>query len=308
MARSIWNGSLAVGELRVPVKLFGAIEDRGVHFHEVHAKEGARLEHRRFDPGSGREVAGEALVKGFEVGDGEYVVLSDDELRGVDGRHAKQCEIEQFVPAEQVDPVWYDKPYHLGPRDGSDDGYALLHAALAKVERVGIGRIVLRTREQLVALRALPGGVLGLSTLRFADEVVAPESLDPPADARAPGARERRLAEALVEALSEPFDATDYDDDHRAALLALIERKAEGEAIEQPEREPAEAPDDLSAALDATLAELARRRRRTRGAHGASGSSRRTRGGHAPRRGASSRTARRSGTRRRAARRRARRS
>jgi DNA end-binding protein Ku len=269
MARSIWNGSLAVGELRVPVKLFGAIEDRSVHFHEVHAQDGARLEHRRFDPETDRAVEGEQLVKGFEVGDGEYVVLSDDELRGVDGRHAKLCELERFVPAEQVDPVWYDRPYHLGPRDGSDDGYALLHAALAKVERVGIGRIVLRTREQLVALRALDDGVLGLSTLRFADEVVAPASLDPLPQARRPGARERRLAQALVEALSEPFDASAYDDDHRAALLALVERKAEGEAIEPPEREPAEAPDDLSAALDATLAELARRRRRTRGAHAA---------------------------------------
>lgn len=283
MARSIWNGCLAVGELRVPVKLFGAVQDRSVHFHEVHVKEGARLEHRRFDPETDREVDGEQLVKGFEVGTGEYVVLSDDELRGVDGRHAKLCEIEQFVPAEQVDPVWYDKPYHLGPREDSDDGYALLHAALARVERVGIGRIVLRTREQLVALRALPGDVLGLSTLRFADEVVDPESIDPPPRARAPAARERRLAEALVEALSEPFDATAYDDDHRAELLALIRRKAQGEAIEAPETEPAQAPDDLSAALDATLAELARRRRRTRGEH-TSTTRRRSRGGHARRR------------------------
>lgn len=297
---------MAVGELRVPVKLFGAVEDRGVHFHEVHVKEGARLEHRRFDPETDREVDGEQLVKGFEAGDGEYVVLSDDELRGVDGRHAKLCEIEQFVPAEQVDPVWYDKPYHLGPRDGSDDGYALLHAALASVERVGIGRIVLRTREQLVALRALPGEVLGLSTLRFADEVVDPESLDPPPRARAPAPRERRLAEALVEALSEPFDASAYDDDHRAALLALIRRKAEGEAIEPPEREPAEAPDDLSAALDATLSELARRSRRTRGEHARGGGRRRARGGHAPRRGAAARGRGRARARARRARRRAR--
>lgn len=289
MARSIWNGCVAVGELRVPVKLFGAVADRSVHFHEVHAKEGARLEHRRFDPETGRAVEGAELVKGFEVGDGEYVVLSDDELRGVDGRHAKLCEIEQFVPSEQVDPVWYDKPYHLGPRDGSDDGYRLLHAALARVERVGIGRIVLRTREQLVALRALDDGVLGLSTLRFADEVVAPDALDPLPDARAPGARERRLAEALVDALSEPFDAAAYDDDHRAALLALIRRKAEGEAIEPPPEERAEAPDDLSAALDATLAELARRRRRRRGEHAAGGARRRARGGHVPRRRASAR-------------------
>ncbi|MDW5596804.1 Ku protein [Conexibacter stalactiti] len=284
MPRSIWNGCLAVGELRVPVKLFGAVQDRSVHFHEVHAKDGARLEHRRVDPGTGRVVPYERIVRGFEVGDGEYVVLSDDELRGVDGSHGKLAEIEQFVPVEQVDPVFYDMPYYLGPRDGSDDGYRLLHAALGKSGRVGIGRIVLRTRERLVALRPLDDGVLGLATMRFPDEVVDPESFDRPGRVRAPSSRESEMAATLVERLTVRFDASDFDDDHRAALLELIERKAEGEAIEPPEREPAEAPDDLSAALEATLAAVSRRRRRTRGEHASGGGSRRARGGHAPRR------------------------
>lgn len=300
MPRSIWNGCIGVGELRVPVKLFGAVEDRSVHFHEVHAKDGARLEHRRVDPGTGRVVPYERIVRGFEVGDGEYVVLSDDELRGVDGEHARLVEVEQFVAAGEVDPVYYDKPYFLGPRDGSEDGYRLLHDALAKTDRVGIGRIVLRTREQLVALRALGDGVLGLSTMRFADEVVEPDAFDPLPEVRAPSAREREMAAALVEQLSEPFDAADYDDDHRAALLKLIERKAQGEAIEPPEEEPSEAPDDLSAALEATLAAAARRRRRTRGAHRASGGSRRTRGGHAPTRARARRARARSARRGRA--------
>jgi DNA end-binding protein Ku len=284
MPRSIWNGCLGVGELRVPVKLFGAVEDRSVHFHEVHAKDGARLEHRRVDPGTGKVVPYEHIVRGFEVGDGKYVVLSDSELRGVDGAQAKLAEIEQFVAAEEVDPVFYDKPYHLGPRDGSEDGYQLLHAALAKTDRVGIGRIVLRTREQLVALRALGDGVLGLSTMRFADEVVDPQSFDVLSAGRAPSAREREMAAALVEQLSAPFDASAYDDDHRAALLELIARKAEGEAIEAPAEEPAAAPDDLAGALEATLEQVARRTRRTRGPHRAGGESRRTRGGHPPRR------------------------
>lgn len=295
MPRSIWNGCLAVGELRVPVKLFGAVQDQSVHFHEVHAKDGARLEHRRVDPGTGKVVPYERIVRGFEVGDGEYVVLSDDELRGVDGRHGKLAEIEQFVPIEQVDPVFYDMPYFLGPRDGSDDGYRLLRDALAKSGRVGIGRIVLRTRERLVALRPLDDGVLGLSTMRFPDEVVDPESFDLPGSVRAPSRRETEMAATLVERLTVRFDASDFDDDHRAALLELIERKAEGEAIEPPDDEPAEAPDDLSAALEATLEAVSRRRRRTRGEHPSGGARRRARGGHAPRRARGARSARASG-------------
>jgi DNA end-binding protein Ku len=268
----------------VPVKLFGAVQDRSVHFHEVHVKDGARLEHRRVDPGSGKVVPYERIVRGFEVGDGEYVVMSDDELRGVDGRHGKLAEIEQFAPAEQIDPVFYDKPYFLGPRNSSEEGYRLLHDALARSDRVGIGRIVLRTRERLVALRALGDGVLGLSTMRFPDEVVDPESFDRPGDVRAPSSRETEMAATLVERLTVRFDASDFDDDHRAALLELIERKAEGEAIEPPDEGPAEAPDDLSAALEATLAAVSRRRRRTRGEHASGGTRRRTRGGHATRR------------------------
>ncbi|HST39809.1 MAG TPA: Ku protein [Conexibacter sp.] len=301
MPRSIWNGCLAVGELRVPVKLFGAVQDQSVHFHEVHAKDGARLEHRRVDPGTGRVVPYERIVRGFEVGDGEYVVLSDDELRGVDGRHGKLAEIEQFVPIEQVDPVFYDMPYFLGPRDGSEDGYRLLRDALAKSGRVGIGRIVLRTRERLVALRPLDDGVLGLSTMRFPDEVVDPESFDRPGSVRAPSRRETEMAATLVQRLTVRFDASDFDDDHRAALLKLIERKAQGEAIEPPDDEPAQAPDDLSAALEATLEAVSRRRRRTRGEHPSGSARRRARGGHAPRR-ASPRA--RSGARARGARRR----
>ncbi|MBB4665168.1 Ku protein [Conexibacter arvalis] len=317
MARSIWNGCLGVGDLRVPVKLYGAVQDRSVRFSEVHVTDGAQIEHRRVDPGSGEVVPYEHVVRGFEVGDGSYVALDDEEVRSADGPAAKLAEIETFVPAEQVDPVYYEKPYHLGPRDGSDDGYRLLHDALARSGRVGIGRIVLRTRERLVALRPLGDGVLGLSTMRFADEVVAPASLDVPEPSRAPSRQEREMAAALVERLSEPFDASAYRDEHRAALLALIERKAEGEAIEPPVEEPAEAPDDLAAALDATLEQIARRRRRRRGEHAGGGARRRARGGHAPararrggraasaRRGAKARAGARRGGRR-AARRRAR--
>lgn len=279
MARSIWNGCLGVGDLRVPVKLFGAVEDRSVRFREVHAKDGARLEHRRVDPGSGRVVDYEQIVRGFETRAGEYVVLSDEEVSSADGPAAKLLEIEAFVPAEQVDPVYYDTPYYLGPRDRSEDGYRLLHDALAKAARVGIGRIVLRTRERLVALRALGDGVLGVSTMRFADEVVAPASFDVDGGGRAPAKREREMAAALVEALSAPFDAAGYDDEHRAAVLRLIERKARGDAIDVPDEPPAEAPDDLSAALEATLAQAARRRGRRRGPHRPT-ARRRRRGGH----------------------------
>ncbi len=265
MARSIWNGCLGVGELRVPVKLFGAVESKTVHFHEVHAKDGARIEHRRIDPDSGDEVDYAHVVRGFETSDGGWVVLTDDEVKAADGPHAKLVAIDEFVPAEQIDPTFYDHPYYLGPRD--DDamaGYRLLHDALARSGRVGIGRIVLRTREQLVALRALGDGVLGLATLRFADELVDPGSHDVPEPRRAPARREREMARTLVDTLAGPFDATDHEDDYRAQVLALIDRKAKGATIELPKEEPAEASDDLSAALEAMLAEASRGRGRRR--------------------------------------------
>lgn len=290
-ARSIWNGCLGVGDLRVPVKLFGAVEDRSVRFREVHAKDGAKLEHRRVDPDTGRVVPYEHIVRGFETGEGEYVVLDDEELKHADGPNAKLVEVEQFVPAEQVDPVFYDKPYYLGPRNRSEDGYRLLHDALAKSGRVGIGRIVLRTREQVVALRALGDGVLGLSTMRFADEVVEAASFELAEPGRGPNRREQEMAAALVEQLSAPFDPSDYEDQYRAAVLELIERKAEGEEIEEPDEEPAEAPDDLAAALEATLSAVARRRRRTRGEHAGRRARPRSRGGHARARASASASA-----------------
>lgn len=267
-ARSIWNGCLGVGDLRVPVKLFGAVESKTVRFREVHTRDGARLEHRRVDPSTGREVGYDHVVKGYEVGDGEWVVLTDEEIRAADGPRAKLAEIERFVDAEQIDPVHYDHPYYLGPRNDAEAGYRLLHDALARSGRVGIGRIVLRTRERLVALRALGDGVLSLTTMRYADELVEPGSFDVPEPRRAPGRREREMAAALVRQLTRPFDPAGYDDTYRADVLALIRRKAQGEEIEAPPRERAEAPDDLEAALQAMLAETGggrRRRARRRG-------------------------------------------
>jgi DNA end-binding protein Ku len=260
MARSIWNGCLGVGELRVPVKLYGAVESKTVHFHEVHARDGARIEHRRIDPETGETVDYAHIVRGFQTSDGSWVVLSDDELKAADGPQAKLATIEEFVPAEQIDPVRYDHPYYLGPRNDGDDGYRLLHDALARSGRVGIGRIVLRTRERLVALRALGDGVLGLVTMHFDDELVDPASFEVPQPKKAPAKREREMARALVDTLAQPFDATAFEDEYRAAVLALIERKAAGRAIEAPEEEPAEAPDDLEAALQAMLEDVRKRR------------------------------------------------
>lgn len=302
MARSIWNGCLGVGELRIPVKLFGAVESKTVRFREVHVKDGAKLEHRRIDPSTGRAVDYEHVAKGFEVSDGEWVVLTDEEIRAADGPQAKLVEIEEFVPAEQIDPVFYDRPYYLGPRSRSDDGYRLVHDALDRSGRVGIGRIVLRTREQLVALRALGEGVLSLTTMRFADELVEPESFDVPEPRRAPGRREQEMAAALVGQLSDAFDPADYEDTYRADVLALIEHKAAGEEVEAPEEEPAEAPDDLEAALQAMLAEAGGRRRRRRRASAGAG---RRRAGARARAGTSgrARTSRRGAARRPARRR-----
>jgi non-homologous end joining protein Ku len=151
--RSLWNGTLAFGEVAIPVKLFAATEDHRIHFREVRLRDGCRIEHRVVGADSGREIDRGKLLKAYETSRGRQVVLSDEEIAAARGSRPKVVEIEHFVADEQIDPVFYDKPYVVGAQDGGERAYRVLLAALERSERVGIGRFVLRTREQLVALR-----------------------------------------------------------------------------------------------------------------------------------------------------------
>jgi DNA end-binding protein Ku len=251
VARSIWNGAISFAGIDVPVKVHGATDLQGIQFRELHEPDGAEIAHELVDA-DGRKVDRRQVVKGFEVRSGEYVVLDDDELKAAGAPKRKTVDIEYFVPREQIDPDVYDRPYYLAPRQGGDEAYALLVAALRKTGRVGVGRVVLRSREQLAAVLEADG-MLRLHTMRFADELVDAGKLDHPSLPRKPDARLRKMAAQLVDGLSGRFEAGRYRDTYRDRVLDLVKRKAKGEEIDVERARAPEPSDDLAAALEASL-------------------------------------------------------
>ena len=249
--KSIWNGTISFGLAHVPVKLYSATESKSVSFREVHVSDGARIEHKRVCSKDGREVPFKQIVKGYEVKEGEFVVLGNEEIAAAAGARGKVIEIEDFVPEGEIDPIFYEKTYYVGCRDEAE-GYRVFLAALERSGRVGLGRFSFHNREYLVAVRALDG-VLALHTMRFHDEVVEADDLDARKPGKGPSKREVEMAGQLVESLHRKFDPEDHEDSYREAVLELIERKAKGEDLSPEEPEPEEEPADLAAALQASL-------------------------------------------------------
>src|SRR5215213_7214763 len=218
-ARSIWNGTITFGLVNVPVKLYTATESKSVHFHLVHARDGARLENRRICSKEDKEVPFEQVVKGYEVSDNRYVILEPDEVKAAAGDRGKVVHLTEFVDAAAIDPVFYEKTYYVGSRE-ADEAYRLLHEALRRCGRAGIGRFTFHDREYLVAVRALDD-VITLHTMRFHDEVVSAGDLEIARPKEKPAKREVRMAEQLVDSLEEDFDPSAYEDTYREAVLDL---------------------------------------------------------------------------------------
>jgi DNA end-binding protein Ku len=252
MPKSIWNGTVTFGMVNVPVKLYSATESKSVHFHEVHAKDGARIEHRRICPKEDKEVPYKEVVKGYEVSEGRFVVLEQGEVKAAAGDRGKVIHLREFVSVEDIDPVFFEKTYYVGPRDETD-AFRLLRDALRKSGRAGIGRFSFHDREYLVALRA-GGDVLVLHTLRFHDEVVGGDELEIDGGSRKASQKEIQMAGRLVETLATEFKPADYEDSYRDAVLDLIKRKAKGEEIDLVAQEEPEHGDNLAGALEASLA------------------------------------------------------
>jgi DNA end-binding protein Ku len=256
MPRSIWTGAISFGLVTVPVKLYSAVSRKTVRFHQLNGKTGVRIQQRRVDPTTGDEVPYEDIVKGFELAPDRYVVIENDELEALDPKKTKTIEIEEFVDLAQVDPIFYDHPYYLAPGPGGAKPYRLLLDAMRETNRVAIARVVIRSKEQLVAVRPM-GDVLGMSTMVFADEVIDPSTLDdvPDPDDVKTNDRELQIAKQLVDSLANDFEPERFRDTYRDEVLALIERKAAGEEIAvQPARDEEEEPvPDLMAALRASL-------------------------------------------------------
>ena len=256
MARSIWSGAISFGLVNVPVKLYTATSPKSVRFHQLSGKTGARIRQKRVDTVTGEEVPYEEIVKGYEITPDRYVVIQPDELEALDPKATKTIDIEEFVDLDEIDPIYYDHSYYLAPTAGGAKAYRLLLDAMRESGKVGIGKVVIRSKQQLCALRPT-GEVLTLTTMLFGDEVLSPDRLDELESVGEAEASERelRMAEQLIESLSGDFEPERFKDEYRERVLELIERKAAGEeiAVQPTAEEPAAAP-DLTAALEASLA------------------------------------------------------
>ena len=251
--RSIFNATVTFGAINVPIKLHSATQSQTVSFREVHVTDGAPLEHRRLDPETGEKVDYKDVVKGFEVGDGEYVELTKEEVKAAAGERTKTIPIEDFVEVAAMEPEVFDKTYYLGYRDGGEEGYRALLAALDRTGRAGIGRMTFHDREYLVAIRALDG-VLALHTMRFADEVVDPgRDLELSRPDKAPADREVKMAGSLGEALAADFTPNSYEDTYRQRVLEMVHAKAKGEQVVRPQEDAPAESSDLFAALEASV-------------------------------------------------------
>jgi len=257
MARSIWSGSISFGLLNVPVKLYSAVARRSIGLREIRESDGARIRHRRVAEGTDEEVPYEKIIKAFEITPDRYVPLSKDEMSALAPEKTRAIDVQDFVDLEEIDPIYFDSPYYLGPAEGAEKAYALLAEAMKASGKVAIARFVFRNKEHLAAIRT-NGDVLTLTTMRFADEVVPTSELEEVLPEKAPkvAKREREMAEQLIDSLSTDFDPSAYADEYREQLLALIERKAEGKEVVAPETEAPQATKapDLMAALEQSIA------------------------------------------------------
>jgi DNA end-binding protein Ku len=258
MARAIWSGSISFGLLNVPVKLYSAVSRKNVSFRELRESDGSRIRHKRVAEADGKEVPYEDIVKGYEISPEQYVIVTREELEEIDPKKTRAIEIQDFVDLYDIDPIYFDHPYYLGPDKGAEKAYALLVKAMSDAKKVAIARFVLRNRENLAAIRPAQN-VLTMATMRFADEVVAPDELGDdviPQDGRKLDKREVDMAKQLIDSLTADFDPGKYRDEYREELLSLIDRKAHGKAVVEPvseEPKPTKAP-DLMAALEESLA------------------------------------------------------
>ena len=252
----MWTGAISFGMVTVPVKLYSALNRKSVRFHQLSSKTGVRIAQKRVDPTTGEEVPYQDIVKGFELSPERYVLIEPGELETLQPKKTKTIEIEDFVELSEIDPVFYDHPYYLAPGPGGAKPYRLLLEAMRETGKVAIARVVIRSKENLVALRPM-GDVLGMATMIFADEILPPDRIDEISDAAEVKTTKRELdiAKQLVDSLAGNFEPDKYTDTYRQDVLALIERKAQGEEIAlQPVLEEVTAPaPDLMSALKASL-------------------------------------------------------
>lgn len=255
MPRAIWNGAVSFGLVNIPIKLVTAVDRKKVSFREIRRSDSSRIRHRKVAAADGEEVTQDEIVKGYEIAPDRYVVIDPAELRGLDPKATRTIEIEDFVDLADIDPIFYDSSYYLVPGETAAKPYRLLHTAMTESGKAAVARFVLRTKQYLAIVRPL-GDALSVSTLVFADEVIAADRLDGlPDDEVDVSERELEMARQLIESMTADWQPDKYRDEYRERVLEMIERKAEGEEIVTVPEDEREAGDvvDLMAALEASL-------------------------------------------------------
>jgi DNA end-binding protein Ku len=255
MARSMWKGAIQFGLVTIPVKMYLATESKGVSFHMLHAKDHARIQMKTYCPADDEYIERSDTVRGYELGPDQYVVVTDEDLASVPLKTVRSIEIEQFVPADDAsaETRFIKQSYYLEPEPVARKAFYLLKQTLAEKGLRAIGKIVLRDREQLVALDPFANTVL-LSTLYWPDEIRNVGELALPENDIEIKPAERGMAEQLVAAMTGEFNAEQYRDQYREALLKIIEAKAEGQQVAAPAPTPTTGVTDLMAALEASVA------------------------------------------------------
>ena len=254
MPRPIWSGAISFGLVNVPVKVFSATSSKDVRFHQLDGKSKSRIKQKRVSVATGEEVPYEDLVKAYEIAPESYVTITPEELDALDPKATKTIDIEDFVDLDQIDPVYYERPYYLVPDKGGQKAYALLRNAMRETNKVGIARVVLRTKQYLAAIRPKDDALV-METMLFADEVNPLDELDLPGPDVDVTDREEKMARALIDSLTTDFEPAKYRDEYRERVLQLIEQKASGqEIVVEDAAEEAPRVVDLMAALEASLA------------------------------------------------------
>jgi len=253
-AHSVGSGTISFGLVSIPVRLYTATSSQGVSFNLLHAKCGSRIRQQTFCPVDNTTVDRSELVRGYEFAKDQYVRITDDELKSLEGEASKVIDITEFVPLADVDPIYFERTYYIGPDKGGEKAYRLLTAALAQSERVALAKFVMRGKESLVLIRAAQSGLM-LHTMYFADEVRDFGEIDKGSSANV-RENELKLALQLVEGLaSDEFDPKKYEDEYRQRVLDLIQKKVEGQEVTTAAPAPPRAQViDLMEALKESLA------------------------------------------------------
>jgi DNA end-binding protein Ku len=250
MPRAIWSGTISFGLVSVPVRMFSAIEESDLHFHLVHEPDGGRIGYQKFCKAEEKLVPDDEIVKAFEVRKDKLVVLTDDDFAAAKSEGVKTIEISDFVPYEEIDPIYFERTYYVGPQKGGEKVYALLRQAMEKTELAALGKYVMRDKQHLGCLR-VRDGLIVLEKMFFHDEI-RPSDEIAPTSAKVPKA-ELELAMALIEQFKGAFKPEKYEDTYRKALSAIIKAKQKGETITAAPVEEDEEPTDLLAALRASV-------------------------------------------------------